>query len=48
MKIKGLKITAVIVFLIITHVQGQNNSIYTVHTNQVKASIEPTMWGCFF
>lgn len=48
MKIKGLKITAVIVFLIITHVQGQNNSIYTVHTNQVKAGIEPTMWGVFF
>lgn len=36
------------IFLIATHLHGQNSTIYTVHTNQVKASIEPTMWGVFF
>lgn len=45
---KVLKITAITILSLATHLHGQNNSMYTVHANQEKASIAPTMWGVFF
>lgn len=33
MKITGVKITVIIIFLIVTHVHGQNSTVFTVHAN---------------
>src|SRR3954470_12068354 len=31
-----------------SHLCSQGNAVYTVKANQVKAPIQPTMWGIFF